>query len=207
MKKGHSRSKEPKAKAWGHNAVEASRELKVTRLTLRRWLDLEGTPGRNAAGKYDLRAWKAWMLREKPHLNRRYQGEEFSPASRKQEISIEIAEIELRKAKREESLLTEKYMTVDEVDGFMFEILANLDFQLHNAERAITLEVARKFKVDVREVRTVVKLHFDGFRIAWLDQPLSQSVKSHINYWMALPFALREKIMVGQFSAKEQESR
>jgi hypothetical protein len=204
-KRAISARKKPKAKAWAHNAVEASRELKVTRLTLRRWLDLEGTPGRNAAGKYDLRAGRSWMEENKAALVKTKAEEENpAPVSRKKQIEEELAEIELRKAKREEADADSRTMHTEEVDGLIFEVLANFDFHLMNAERELTIKVASRAKLPAANARAIVKPSFDSFRLSFRDFPLPPEAKRYINEWHDLPPAIRAKIIAGKYSIKEK---
>lgn len=122
--------------------------------------------------------------------------------TRKQQIAEELAEIELRKARRLEMEAEGKMMETDAVDALIFEVLANFDFHLSNAEREIALKVAGKFKLKPADTRKIVKPCFDSFRFSFRDQPLSAEAKKWINEWLALPDLLRRKITTGKLPAK-----
>ena len=91
-------------------------------------------------------------------------------------------------------------MPTADVDSYVFEILANLDFHLANSEREIAIRTARAYKVAAQETRKIVKPCFDVFRDAWKDHPLSAEVKKHINGWLALPEKVKAKIVAGKYS-------
>jgi len=190
-------------KNWAGTAAEAATSLKVSRLTLRRWVDLEGSPGRIASGKFDLRAWRHWMRQNREKLIERQADTDLpAPLSRKKQIEIELAEIALKKAQRENAEAENRTMTAEEVDGLIFEVLANFDFHLSNAERELALKMASRFKLAVADTRKVVKPCFDGFRSSWKEARLPDEAKKYLNEWFSMPESLRARIMDGKFKGK-----
>lgn len=204
MKKPKKPTNLPPAKAWAQSAVEAANELGLSRETLRKYLHEAGSPGKTSAGRYKLEEWRKWIKINHDGLEER-QGRhkpEAPVVTRKQQIAEELAEIELRKARRLEAEAEGKMMGTDAVDGLIFEVLANFDFHLSNAERDISLKTAAKFKAPAKDARKIVKGCFDAFRYSFRDHPLSSESKRHINAWLELPDALKRKIIGGKFPAK-----
>jgi len=198
-------SKKTREKAWAQSILEASRALGVTRQTLHKWVLIEGSPGKNGAGRFDLRAWRHWMRLNKEDLIARKADDSPAPLTRAQQLKIEILESDLRERQRKEREADNLTMPTADVDSYVFEILANLDFHLSNAEREIALKTARAFKQSALDARKIVKPCFDVFRDAWKDHPLSAEVKRHINEWLALPDKVRAKILAGKYPRKQSK--
>jgi hypothetical protein len=197
-------NKASKSKRWAHSIVAAAQELRVTRRSLQRWIHEDGTPGKDAAGRFNLAEWRAWMAENKARLveDKAAKGDAPAPLSRKQQIAIELAEETLKKAKRENADAESRTMETEDVDGLIFEVLANFDYHLSNAERALALKFAGVAKIAPVESRKIVKPVFDGFRHSFRDHPLPPEAKREINAWLAIPFAMRERIITGKFPAK-----
>ncbi len=208
MPKARKSAKKPQgSKKWAGSVLEAARALGVSRQTLHAWVNLEDTPGKTANGRFNLDAWRKWRDTNKEKLAEEKAGKvmEAPVLSRKQEIALELAEIDLRKQRRLEMESEGKMMETDAVDALIFEVLANFDFHLSNAERDIALKVASKLKVPPKETRKIVKPVFDSFRYSFRDQPLSAEAKRHINAWLALPDKTRAEIIAGKLPAKGKE--
>ena len=206
MKKPQNRS--TKTKLWAHSILAAAQELKISRKSLQRWIHEDGTPGKDAAGRFNLAKWRSWMADNKSRLleDKAAKSEVPVPLSRKQQIAIELAEETLKRAKRENADAENRTMTTDDVDGLIFEVLANFDHHLSNAERALALKFAGVAKIPPVEARKIVKPIFDGFRYSFRDHPLPQEAKREINAWLAIPIETRERILAGKFPAKGKKA-
>lgn len=180
--------------------LECARELRISRETFRLWVHEHGSPGRSGAGRYNIHHWKRWMEGNKGRLASRklpsiLPGPRLSP---KQAIELQIAQEALKRRQRENAEAENKMMATEDVDGLIFEVLANLDFHLSNMEREIVVRAASAFRLPAVEVRAISKQLFDQFRRAFSESHLPPSAKKEINAWLTLPYGLKDKILAGE---------
>jgi len=194
-------------KKWASSALELARFLGVSRKTVHAWILDETSPGRTGNGQFNLTLWRGWYKSNKPRLMERGSGKEDAtlPLSRKQEIDLEIQEIELRRKRREEQKEDQQFLSADQVDDTLCTVLMNFDFHLMNAERELILKTARHFKVTAQETRLIVKPCFDSFRRTWIDGGFSDRVLNELSAWLALPEPIRAKIIEGKLRRKQSK--